>query len=177
MKLEDRLCKISITLIVLLLIFFVDFLIISPLWYSYDYKKNHVQITKEWEWDNILKRLNWHAYDGGGEDIIFDKIIDFVSDSTYILVAQKPQYSRGINYKCGIDSIYYWIIDTSDNRKSGPLLRDEFNQQKRELGITINFSREIYPDQKALELTAVDYKKRIVGETERKPYTDNQRPK
>lgn len=154
MKLEDRLFRISITLAILLLIAFIDFLVISPLQESYYYKKNRVQITERWEWDNIYKQIYWYEDDGSGQDLISGKVVDFVFDGKYILVAQKPQSKGGINYKCGIDTIYYWIINTSVNRKSGPFLSDEFNQQKRELGIEVDFNREIFPEQTPLDLTA-----------------------
>lgn len=58
----------------------------------------------------------------------------YTSDKDYVLVIQNPKYNKddmydcndSMEYKNGLNSDYYWIIDLKSKMVYGPFLYDEF---------------------------------------------------
>lgn len=77
-------------------------------------------------------------------------IVNYNYNERYIIAQQDPQgrnpdaiYYDKMNYKypMGTDSVYYWIIDKTNNNYYGPFLYADFLEKCREKKINLTFDR------------------------------------
>lgn len=77
-------------------------------------------------------------------------IVNYSYDERYIIAQQDPQgrnpdaiYYDKMDYKypMGTDSVYYWIIDKTNNTYYGPFLYSDFLEKCREKKINLTFDK------------------------------------